>query len=116
MLETSRIRAGVWEGVIAASEAPSLEVVHLGEVVPGLEIGPIEGGKWRVSLPIPAALLSEGVQSFILRAPGGAEVGSFAIICGQVLESDLRAEIDLLRAELDLLKRAFRQHCAASGM
>jgi hypothetical protein len=27
------------------------------------------------------------------------------------MEDDLRAEVDLLRAELDMLKRAFRRHC-----
>jgi hypothetical protein len=28
------------------------------------------------------------------------------------LDEDIRAEVDLLRAELDLLKRAFRRHCS----
>jgi hypothetical protein len=27
------------------------------------------------------------------------------------LAEDIRAEMDLLRAELDLLKQAFRRHC-----
>ncbi|MDA8740151.1 hypothetical protein N9M73_03340 [Rhodobacteraceae bacterium] len=36
----------------------------------------------------------------------------FTLIGGDLVDQDLRAEIDLLRAELDLLKRAFRRHCA----
>jgi hypothetical protein len=31
------------------------------------------------------------------------------------LEEDIRAEVSLLRAELDLLKRAFRRHCAETA-
>ena len=34
------------------------------------------------------------------------------IIAGEVLDEDVRAEVMLLRAELDMLKRAFRRHCA----
>ena len=32
-------------------------------------------------------------------------------LAGEALAHDIRAEIDLLRAELDMLKRAFRRHC-----
>jgi hypothetical protein len=35
----------------------------------------------------------------------------FTLIAGDVLGDDIRAEVDLLRAELDMLKRAFRRHC-----
>jgi len=66
-------------------------------------------------LPIPAETLSDGVQTFVLRAPGTAEaLGRFVIVAGAPLDDDLRAEIDLLRAELDLLKSAFRRHCSES--
>ena len=33
------------------------------------------------------------------------------LMAGEVLGDDLRVEVDLLRAELDMLKRAFRRHC-----
>lgn len=110
MLEYSRIRAGHWEGIWAASQAPTLEVVHLEQVLPGLAVEPQGSGKWRLSLPIPAEVLSDGVQTFLLRQ-GDETVGRFTIVTGVALEDDLRAEIDLLRAELDMLKRAFRRHC-----
>jgi hypothetical protein len=32
-------------------------------------------------------------------------------MAGEVLSDDFRSEVSLLRAELDLLKRAFRRHC-----
>ena len=33
------------------------------------------------------------------------------MITGEPLGDDIRAEVELLRAELDMLKRAFRRHC-----
>ncbi|MFZ5749697.1 MAG: hypothetical protein ACOY5U_01375 [Pseudomonadota bacterium] len=42
----------------------------------------------------------------------GGTLASFVVIGGAPVEADLRAEVELLRAELDLLKRAFRRHCA----
>lgn len=114
MLELSRIRSGHWEGIWAAPAAPVLAVEHMAQVLPGLVIEPQAAGKWRLRLPIPAEVLSDGVQTFLLRQ-GDEVVGRFTIITGVPLEDDLRAEIDLLRAELDMLKRAFRRHCAESG-
>lgn len=112
MLELSRIRAGIWEGVIAAPKAPEIELIHLERALPGLEMRGGEKGKWQVSVPIPAAILSDGVQTILIRdVPAGETIGRVAIVAGQPLDEDLRAEIDLLRAELDLLKRAFRRHC-----
>jgi hypothetical protein len=42
---------------------------------------------------------------------GGMVLDQFTVIVGVPLEEDLRAEISLLRAELDLLKRSFQRHC-----
>ena len=42
---------------------------------------------------------------------GGTKLGHFSIIAGEALGEDLHAEVELLRAELDMLKRAFRRHC-----
>lgn len=113
MLEQSQIRAGHWEGIFAAAARPALEVVHLGAVLEGLKVSEAGEGKWALSLPIPAETLSDGVQTYLLRAPGTAEVlGRFVIVAGAPLDDDLRAEIELMRAELELLKSAFRRHCA----
>ncbi len=114
-LTKTRIRGGVWEGVLKADVAqPALEV-RLNEVVmPGLTVTPLPDGKgeWLVKVPIPASVLNEGVQTFLIRARAAGEtLAHFTIITGVAMEDDLRAEIDLLRAELDMLKRAFRRHC-----
>lgn len=115
VLTKTRIRAGVWEGVLSgAGEAPQIEAVHDGAALPDVALAPVPGrpGDHAVRVPIPAAVLSEGVQTVLLRDPGtGATLAHFTIVTGVPLDEDIRAEVDLLRAELDMLKRAFRRHC-----
>ena len=118
-LTKTRIRAGVWEGILTSSvDAPALEVMLLEAVVPGISIVPVpdRAGEWAVRVPIPADALSEGVQTFLIRDKASGETQAhFTVITGVAMEDDLRAEIDLLRAELDMLKRAFRRHCVESA-
>lgn len=118
LLET-RIRAGVWEGVLrGARELPKLLVLHLEKPVAGVETVPITGrpGEWAVRVPIPLETLSDGVQTYlILDAATETRLAEFTVIAGTNVEDDLRAEVDLLRAELDLLKRAFRRHCVETA-
>lgn len=114
-LTPKRIHAGVWEGVLTGvSGKPQLEALHLENPVAGVTVTaiPDEAGAWAVRVPVPAELLSDGVQTFVIRdAVSTDKLGHFTIITGVVMEDDIRAEIDLLRAELDMLKRAFRRHC-----
>lgn len=114
-LTKTRIRAGVWEGVLSGSSAePVLDVQHLEKPVAGVTVSvvPERAGEWLVRVPVPVELLSEGVQTFLIRdAATGEKLQHFTIITGVAMEDDLRAEVDLLRAELDMLKRPFRRHC-----
>lgn len=118
-LTKTRIRNGVWEGVMAGlSAAPALEVRHLEAEVPGLTVTavPDHPGEWAVKVPIPLSALTEGVQTFLIRDRAtGHTLQHFTIITGVAMEDDLRAEVDLLRAELDMLKKAFRRHCLETG-
>ena len=114
-LTKTRIRAGIWEGVLTGSPGtPAIEVMHLEHPVAGVTVAavPERPGDWLVRVPVPLEALSEGVQTFLIRDAGtGEKLQHFTIITGVAMEDDLRAEIDLLRAELDMLKRAFRRHC-----
>jgi hypothetical protein len=118
-LTKTRIRAGIWEGVLNGADTfPDLEVVLLEQVLPGLSISPVEGrpDDWAIRVPIPAEVLNDGVQTFLIRSkPTGETLAHFTIITGVAMEDDMRAEVDLLRAELDMLKRAFRRHCVETA-
>lgn len=115
LLTKTRIRAGAWEGQLSGpTDKPDIEVVLLEQKLPGTTVSqiPDRPGEWAIKVPIPAAVLNEGVQTFLIRdAQSGETLNHFTIITGVGMEDDLRAEIDLLRAELDMLKRAFRRHC-----
>ena len=114
-LTKTRIRAGTWEGVLTgAVGTPAVQVIMQDAELPGVTVTPLQDkpGSYAIQVPIPAALLSEGVQTFVIRDRNSTEkLGHFTVITGVAMEDDLRAEIDLLRAELDMLKRAFRRHC-----
>ena len=114
-LTKTRIRAGVWEGVLTgATGLPQLRVTLLEKPIEGATVSEIPGraGEWAVRVPIPADALTEGVQTFLIHdAATGEKLAHFSIVTGVAMEDDLRAEVDLLRAELDMLKRAFRRHC-----
>lgn len=115
VLTKTRIKGGVWEGILSGPEVqPQLQALLLERPVPGLTVAAVPGqaGKWAVRVPVPAEVLAEGVQTFLIRAVGSDEtLAHFTIITGVAMEDDLRAEVDLLRQELDMLKRAFRRHC-----
>lgn len=116
-LTATRIRGGVWEGVLTGpGPLPELKVTHEAVALEGLEITPLppDAGRYLVRVPIPAALLNEGVQTFLIRS-GDDILTRFTVIVGVPMEDDIRAEIDILRAELDVLKGAFRRHCAETA-
>lgn len=116
-LTKTRLFEGVWEGVLThlgkGNFQPEIEVTHLQVTVEGVEIIEKPEEKiWIVRVPIPAELIADGVQTFLICDRRSGEVlNSFALISGEALSHDIRAEVALLREELDLLKRAFRRHC-----
>lgn len=111
----TRLSGGLWEGLVSgASAPPEIEVLHEARPVEGvrLEQSAEDGALWRLSVPVPAAAIADGVQTFVIRdGASGETLESFCILAGEALDHDIRAEIALLREELDLLKRAFRRHC-----
>ena len=117
-LVKARIQAGVWEGLLniqgGSSEAPALEVTHLSRTLEGVlvEPSPERAGSFVIKVPIPADILTDGVQTCVISdAASGETLETFSIVTGEPLDDDIRAEVNLLRAELDMLKRAFRRHC-----
>lgn len=116
-LTKTRLFEGVWEGILTqegeGNLQPKIEVTHLQNQVDGVEVTekPDEGF-WVVRVPIPPHMIADGVQTFLIRdARSGNTLESFALMSGDAMSYDIRAEMTLLREELDMLKRAFRRHC-----
>lgn len=118
-LTKTKIREGRWEGLIspAQTEAPELEVLHHGKPIETVKLtrdGP--EGLWVLHFDIPPAAISDGMQTLIICDKSTeTKIGTVSLLAGEDLGDDLRAEVDLLRAELDMLKRAFRRHCLETG-
>lgn len=114
-LTKTKMMQGVWQGIItnAGAGKPQIEVTHQKDVVEGVTLKHDEdAGHWHLSIPIPPEAIADGVQTLIIRDTGeDAKIGHVTLLSGEALGDDIRAEMDLLRAELDMLKRAFRRHC-----
>ncbi|MDA7423592.1 hypothetical protein [Thalassococcus lentus] len=116
-LTKTRFKEGVWEGLLVAktkeAPAPDIVVTLNDQTVPGVVLADTgQAGRWAVEVPVPKDAIGDGVQTFlILDAHSDIVLDSFTLIAGEVLGDDIRAEVELLRAELDMLKRAFRRHC-----
>lgn len=112
-----RLRNGVWEGRVTGAPTtgrrPDIRVTHLDQQIENVEL--TEGSDssfWDIKIPIPASAIVDGVQTFLIYDhETDTKLGDFSLIAGEAVSDDLRAEVELLRAELDMLKRAFRRHC-----
>lgn len=113
-LTRTRLLAGVWEGILSGvSGTPALEALLRGRPVEGLSVTAMAGesGRFAVRLPIPAEAVAEGVETVLIRdCASGETLDHVTVAAGPAAEAELRAEIALMRAELDLLKAAFRRH------
>lgn len=110
------LKSGVWEGHltgVAKDQTPQINVTYQMAAVQGVKVVQDDDKSgWCVEVPVPPSAVSDGVQTFVISdADTGEVLNSFSFLAGEALGEDMRAEMDLLRAELDLLKRAFRRHC-----
>jgi len=117
-LTRKQIVNGVYEGVYASqnneTSPPSIILTYLGETLGDITAEPLDEleGTWQLRCNIPPEAISDGIQTFLLcNKDDDTVLDSFSIVAGEPLDDDLRNEINLLREELDMLKRAFRRHC-----
>lgn len=116
-LTKTLMRNGVWEGIITsatnAETRPDIEVMYLDQPLEQIELGDgPDKGQWTLKVFIPSHAIADGVQTFVIYdCAEDNKLAHFSLVAGDPLAQDLRAEIELLRAELDMLKRAFRRHC-----
>jgi hypothetical protein len=114
-----KMQQGVWHGIVTGdSGAPlKIDVSHENMVLTNIELDhDAVAGHWTLVIPIPPSAVADGVQTLIIRdITADRIIGHITLLAGEALGEDLRAEMDLMRAELDMLKRAFRRHCAETA-
>ena len=114
-LERVRLAGGVWEGRLsgpADADPPALVATWLGRSVATAAVAPRAEDGWTITLRLPHEVMADGVQTILIGPPGRDALCRETLVFGEAVEDDLRTELSLLRAELDLLKKAFRRHCA----
>ncbi|MEO9684241.1 MAG: hypothetical protein ABJF86_07085 [Tateyamaria sp.] len=118
-LTPTKMRYGIWQGLVQqdGTGVPQIKVTHLDKTVPEVKIEETgKDGEWLIQVPIPTEAIADGVQVFVLTDTTDDEkLGQFTLIAGEALGDDIRGEVELLRAELDMLKRAFRRHCVETS-
>ena len=114
-LTKTRMREGVWQGIITGvgEDPPQIEVTHESTIISDIVLTHNQSADhWALSVPIPIAAIGDGVNTVMIRdTETDVKIGHITLIAGEALEDDILAEMNLLRAELDMLKRAFRRHC-----
>lgn len=110
MLEESRFEDGRWTGLLGASTAPEVSVSLDGSELGAAQVEPEGKRMWRLSLDLPRAALSDGAHVLLFQdAQSGERLGSATLVLGAEADTDFRAELTALRAEVELLKRAIRR-------
>lgn len=117
-LVRTSLQAGRYEGVLTGAGQTEIEALHKGRIIGVAQVTahPTEPGAMRVALTLPPDVLSDGVQVVGLRSTASGDVlDRVTLMAGSALDDDIRSEVSLLREELEMLKRAFRRHCAETG-
>lgn len=114
-LVRTTLHAGRYEGVLTGAGQTEIEALHKGRIIAVAQVTthPVEAGALHVALDLPADVLSDGVQVVGLRSTATGDVlDRLTFMAGSAMDDDIRGELMLLREELEMLKRAFRRHCA----
>lgn len=117
-LTKTGMRSGIWQGLLTGSAAmPAVRVTHREKPVPDVTVTPTpDKDTWLLQVRVPPEAVSDGVQTILITdLETHSKLDSITLIAGEAVVDDLRMEVDLLRAELDMLKRAFRRHCTETS-
>ncbi|MBU2981602.1 hypothetical protein KO498_07210 [Lentibacter algarum] len=117
-----RLIEGKWEGVVSRAdggtqpETPRISVTLEGKQVEGIALKQGAGNDWELCVPVPSEAISDGLRTVLVQdSQDGTVLAGIALLCGEALDEDIRSEVELLRQELDMLKRAFRRHCVETS-
>ena len=114
-LTKTRMLEGIWHGSVTGSgdSKPDIAVTHDNVDVPDFKLTKADAADlWSLTISVPASAIADGIQVIVVTDNETSQkIGDVVIIGDEVTNIDQRAELELLRAELEMLKRAFRRHC-----
>lgn len=112
----STLIAGIWQATLEGAGARPEVSVWLGaQALPSVTLAEAGPGAWEVRAAVPVECLASGTHVLILRdGRDGSALGHLRLSAGVADSADLAAEVAILRAEVDMLKKALRRLAGAS--
>lgn len=116
-----RIENGIYRGILqvgSANKSFQISAILDGDPIGVLALTPVpnKSQECRLEIELPSNVLNEGVhQIAVVDLATNTILDSFALILGHPEAEDFRSEVALLRAELELLKKALRSVAAFSS-
>lgn len=93
---------------LSGADVADIRVIVDGNEIARVTVAPSPGESAPFEWRVPVAVLQSGWTSIrFVHGDGGAEIGRMDIVAGANLDGNLAAQVIALRAEFDLLKRAF---------
>lgn len=116
-LHRTEVSGGTYRGLLTCEDteqtAPALSLDLGGQTLGQMIVTQVDGG-WQVEGALGLAPLTDGTQTVFVRLADGTALDSLTVVTGLSAPEDLRAELSVLRAELEILKVAFRRHVSES--
>lgn len=113
------VREAQWVCQITAdpqAPAPKVQAMLQGTMVEGVTLAPNGLDQWQATVPIPKRAICDGASTLVLvEAETQKTLADLTLVAGTPADRNLQATVTLLRAEVDMLKRAFRDHCRKEG-
>ncbi|WP_378946863.1 hypothetical protein [Paracoccus sp. R86501] len=119
--ESRGLKGGLWRGRLTHPQGAPARIILIqhGEVLAEGRMTPDGDDASLIEVDLPRDVLSDGVQTLLLRADAGASgdephpdaelLARMPLLAGHPLDEDLTTEITALRAELELMKRELRR-------
>ena len=102
---------GILEVPTSTKNPPKIILIHAPNPPVTCTLTPIKSGSYEVTTSITNSDISDGVSIFLIVEDGNLDIlDSFTIQVSGADEPALKEDVALLRDELDMLKRAFRNH------
>ncbi|MEM7525538.1 MAG: hypothetical protein AAF360_17630, partial [Pseudomonadota bacterium] len=114
-MEGLRFQSGVFRArmrVHGGGSAPEVSLRVRGETVSKAVVKGGADGLFDLTAEAPLSVLGDGVSMIEFALADGSTLGRYPVAAGAALVDDLASEVASLRAELDQLKRAFRDAMA----
>jgi hypothetical protein len=109
------LAAGRWEGRLTGPPGlhpPQIAATWRGAEIAEPHVVPLGEGRWTVAIQLPLALMSDGMQTVAIGPRDEEPLCLETLAFADPVDPDIRAQVEALRTEVELLKRAFRRHLA----